>query len=159
MSGLSKQLHPPSELHLREMMGWFNSEAELREWAGPQFNYPFTQATFEADLTLTQLASFSLLNSQAELLAFGQAYQRLKRWHLGRLVVSPKHRGQGIVQGLIEQLSQVGRREHKIFANSLFVMKQNVAAIKAYQRCGFVIAEYPQPMPMQETYYMIRDDT
>ena len=78
-------------------MSWFNSEPELREWAGPVFDYPFDAQSFTNDLKLDTLDSFSMLNQQGELLAFGQCYERVGRWHLGRLAVSPEHRGQGLV--------------------------------------------------------------
>lgn len=138
-------------------MTWFTCELELREWAGPLFRYPYTLETFSKDLKLETLNSFSLLNESDELLAFGQCYERVEHWHLGRLVVSPQHRGKGLVQELINHLAEFGKREFGVDRNSLFVMHHNQAAIKAYEKCGFVMASYPEPMPMADTYYMTRN--
>lgn len=160
-------LTDPITEHLQEMMTWFNSEAELSEWAGPAFRYPFDQCSFTEDLNLAKLDSFSMLkelqkgmlNQRQELLAFGQCYERVGRWHLGRLAVSPSHRGQGLVQKLIQGLSNFGVAQHGISTNSLFVLEDNKSAIKAYQKCGFVMAQYPEKMPMQKTHYMIRENS
>lgn len=151
------QLTRPNAVHLKEMITWFGSEAELREWAGPDFRYPYTLDSFSKALKLETLNSFCITDQSDTLLSFGQCYERVGRWHLGRLAVSPMHRGQGLVQELIQHLTEFGERRHGISNNSLFVMHQNTGAIRAYEKCGFVFAEYPEKMPMQGTHYMIRD--
>lgn len=157
MSAIIENLTQPNKAHIKELMTWFNSESELREWSGPAFSYPFDQQSFTKDLKLDVLDSLSMLNQHGELLAFGQCYERVGRWHLGRLAVSPKHRRQGLVQRLIQHLASVGEQQRGLATNSLFVLEENQAAINAYNKCGFVMADYPETMPMENTYYMIRD--
>lgn len=149
-------LNKPSDEQIAELMSWFGSKAELDEWAGPSIRFPFDVHTFREDLNLEGLDSFSMINPNNELLAFGQCYERLGLWHLGRLAVSPLHRGQGIVQHLIELLAEFGMREHAIKANSLFVLETNSSAIKAYEKCGFVVQQYPAPNPIENCLYMVR---
>jgi ribosomal protein S18 acetylase RimI-like enzyme len=151
------RLAQPSAADIKTLMGWFNSELELREWAGPAFAHPFDVQSFTSDLKLDSLDSFSMLSQNGELLAFGQCYERVGRWHLGRLAVSPNHRGQGLVQKLIYLLAEFGHRQHGLSSNSLFVLEANASAIRAYEKCGFTMTEYPEAMPMQNTFYMIRE--
>lgn len=152
------RLTQPAPAHLKEMMGWFPSEPELRVWAGPGFRYPFDAQSFEADLEMNRLASHCLVEGDA-LLAFGQYYNRLDRCHLGRLVVSPAQRGKGIVGALIGQLSELGRRRLGTQGYSLFVLGDNLGARAAYERLGFAAAEYPGEMPLENCLYMTKPES
>jgi ribosomal protein S18 acetylase RimI-like enzyme len=98
------QLTQPLESHLLEMMTWFSNEAELNNWSGPNFRYPYDLSSFTEDLKLNELNSFSLVSDDGEFLAFGQYYQRLGKCHLGRLIVSPNCRGKEIVLELVRRI-------------------------------------------------------
>jgi ribosomal protein S18 acetylase RimI-like enzyme len=147
-----------NDTHLAELMGWFEDEAQLVMWSGPGFRYPYDLVTFKQDLKLTSLPSFSLLSPQGALLAFGQYYLRENRCHLGRLVVNPAHRGQGIAATLIANLAASGKKELKVNSCSLFVFSDNISAISAYQKLGFVKNQYPTDMPLAGCIYMVSDD-
>lgn len=148
-----------TDLHIIEVMTWFDSEEKLRSWAGPNFTYPYSQASFKEDLILNSLKSFSLISSShfsndEKFLAFGQCYRRVGRCHLGRLVVSPQHRGEGIIANLIKLLIEYGLQSLAVDEASLFVLKDNKSAINAYLKYGFAFAEYPETMPLQGCHYM-----
>lgn len=144
-----------NDTQLTELMGWFEDEAQLVMWSGPGFRYPYDLVTFKQDLKLTSLPSFSLLSPQGALLAFGQYYLRENRCHLGRLVVNPAHRGQGIAATLIANLAFRGKKELKVNSCSLFVFSDNISAISAYQKLGFVKNQYPTDMPLAGCIYMV----
>ena len=146
-----------NDTHLTELMGWFEDEAQLVMWSGPGFRYPYDVVTFKQDLKLTTLPSFSLLSPQGALLAFGQYYLRENRCHLGRLVVNPANRGQGIAATLIANLAAKGKKELKVNSCSLFVFSDNISAIRAYQKLGFVKTQYPTDMPLAGCIYMVSD--
>lgn len=150
-----KLVAPSSDL-LKEMATWFQSESDLRAWSGPHFRYPFSSHSFVEDLRLDSLSSFCLVSQDANLLAFGQCYNRLDRCHLGRLVVSPMHRGEGIVDKLIDQLSAYGLKKFDLDTVSLFVLTHNESAIKAYTKYGFRVAEYPEENPLEDCLYMVK---
>ncbi|MDN3377328.1 MULTISPECIES: GNAT family N-acetyltransferase [unclassified Pseudoalteromonas] len=101
------QLIPPQESHLVQMLNWFESEKALREWAGPDFRFPFDLASFTDDLQLNTLNSLVLISTEGEFLGFGQFYLRVRRCHLARLVVNPRLRGKGYASILIEQLCEI----------------------------------------------------
>ena len=153
------QLTEPLECHVIEMMSWFTNEADLKQWSGPGFRYPFDLSTFTGDLKISPTNSFSLVSEEGELLGFGQYYQRLDKCHLGRLVVNPKFRGEGIIAELIKLISVKGTKALSVTACSLFVLSHNQSAIKAYQKVGFVLADYPEKIPTENCFYMVKYDT
>ena len=150
------RLTQPSDANFIELMSWFSTEEELSIWSGPGFRYPFDLSSFKSDLKLDSLNSFSLVSTEGSLLAFGQYYQRLERCHLGRLVVNPNLRGQGIASNLIHQLSVLGKSDLKTDYCSLFVLKHNKSAIQAYTKLGFSLADYPDEIPLENCLYMVQ---
>jgi len=144
------------DAHIAELMRWFPDADSCATWAGPDFRFPFTDATFREDLRLT-LPSLSLVDSNAELLAFGQYYLRAGRCHLARLAVRPRARGQGLGRKLIARLSRIGRRNLQVSDCSLFVFEDNAPARRLYERLGFAPAVYPEEnLPqVQGMLYMV----
>ena len=90
-------------------------------------------------------------------MAFGQYYLREKRCHLGRLVVNPSKRGQGIVATLVARLAVKGKDHLKVKTCSLFVFEDNTHAIRAYHKLGFEQSKYPTNMPLTGCSYMVSD--
>lgn len=150
------RLTQPSEPNFIELMSWFSTKEELRVWSGPGFRYPFDLSSFKSDLKLDLLKSFSLISTEGYLLAFGQYYLRLGRCHLGRLVVNPNLRGQGIASHLIQKLSVLGKSDLNTDSCSLFVLGHNKSAIQAYTKLGFSIVDYPDKIPLDNCFYMVK---
>lgn len=149
-------LTQPSDENLIELMSWFSNEDEVSIWSGPNFRYPFNLNTFKNDLNLDVLNSFSLVTNEGDLLAFGQYYLRLGKCHLGRLVVNPNLRGKGIASHLINKLSTLGKSDLNTDSCSLFVLRHNKSAIHAYTKLGFLIADYPEKIPLENCLYMVQ---
>lgn len=149
------RLIEPCPSHIENLMAWFSCEHELKDWTGPNFRYPYDFVSFCADLNLDSVKAFSLVDDKSNLLAFGQYYLRLNRCHLARLVVNPNFRGKGIAKVLLMKLSELGTAELKVNACSLFVLKHNTSAIKAYEKFGFSESEYPDKLPIDNCIYMI----
>ena len=131
--------------HLPELMRWFPDQRSCAMWGGPEFRFPFTDASFQADLRL-HLPSYSVVGDSGELLGFGQYYARVSRCHLARLAISPPHRGRALGEFLIRELCRIGCRELNVKDCSLFVMDSNASALKLYRRLGFTDAQYPGEM-------------
>ena len=150
------RLTQPSDADFIELMSWFSTEEELNIWSGPNFRYPFDSNSFKSDLKLDSLNSFSLVSLEGILLGFGQYYLRLEKCHFARLVVNPNLRGQGIVSNLIDQLSVLGKSDLKTDSCSLFVLVRNKSAIQAYTKLGFSMADYPEKIPLDNCFYMVK---
>ena len=139
-----------------ELMTWFRNADETRTWGGPPFRFPFTEATFREDAKLTSLPTWSLVEEDGTLAAFGQCYLRVGRCHFGRLAVSPKLRGRGHGTTLIREQARWGSAEFRVDEYSLFVIASNPRAIALYRRLGFSEMLYPEPSPELETFiYMV----
>ena len=130
---------------LVELMSWFPDQASCRVWGGPAFRHPFTLDSFREDSKVDQLASWSLVDGDSRLCAFGQHYERLGRCHLGRLAVAPTLRGQGIGRALVREIARRGLAELGADSCSLFVLPGNERAQRLYARLGFEVQAYPEP--------------
>ncbi len=136
---------PCTERHIAELMCWFTSATECRQWGGPPFRYPFDARSFAEDSLWQKLPSFVLLDQSGAMLAFGQYYNRLDHCHLSRLVVAPQARGGGVGRQLILQLVAHGRDALQLTQTSLFVLQNNTAARALYEKLGFRLTDYPEP--------------
>ena len=145
------RLVPAKEPEVLALYQWFSNQKQISSWGGPGFDYPMSEQAFLANLRINELASYWLKDRQDKVLGFGQFYPRLHKYHLGRLVISPESRGEGLgkqlVQLLLEEAKQgislPGLEPHA----SLFVLRDNPVAIKCYQSLGFVEQTYPGEIP------------
>jgi len=146
-----------NDQQLKQVLSWFTTPRELLYWGGPDLTFPPEIQRFKTESRFAKSQSFVLCDG-AQLLAFGQLYNRLNRIHLGRLVVAPEHRGRGVGEVLIRQLIEQGRQLLGLQDASLFVLSDNVPAMKLYQRLGFVKTLYPKPIPLENCLFMIKTD-
>jgi ribosomal protein S18 acetylase RimI-like enzyme len=130
--------------HIRELMSWFDSERAVRVWGGPKFHYPYSEEGFISDLGWGRLSSAVLMSSNGQLIGFGQAYKKLNRGHLARLIVSPRHREQGYGRILVKEMMRWATELFSCTECSLFVYRDNERAIQCYQASGFCEACHPE---------------
>ena len=142
--------------HLLQMMSWFPSAESCRIWGGPEFRFPFTAETFQADCQPPERHSFALLEAGGVLCGFGQYYLRAGRCHLARLAIAPACRGRGFGTRLIELLAHAGKAALGVEQCSLFVSAANTSALALYQRLGFTRADYPEGPGVPGAYYLVR---
>lgn len=144
------------ETHLPELMKWFPDETTLQTWGGPEFRFPFTEASFREDAKIRSLPTWALVEDDGTLAAFGQCYLRVGRCHVGRLAVSPSMRGSGHGTTLIRELNKWGTAEFGVDSRSLFVISSNRRAIELYRRLGYSEVPYPDPSPATDGFiYMV----
>ncbi|MEN3158615.1 GNAT family N-acetyltransferase [Alkalimonas sp. NCh-2] len=141
------QLELAKETELGILMSWFHDLQSCRDWGGPDFRFPFSKQSFQADLRWELYRGYVLKGRSNTLLGFGQFYQRNGRCHLARLVIAPDKRGQGLGKVLVKALMAEGCKQLQLSGCSLFVLKHNAAAKACYQGLGFQPAEYPEPIP------------
>ncbi len=143
------------------VLNWFRSDKQIKDWGGPAMYYPISVINFVDRLHFDEIATFKVIDKSSpnDILAFGQHYVRLGRHHLGRLVVSPKSRGQGVGRYLVEALIEKAHQSQDAKGESLFVMQDNQVAKSLYQSLGFTPSEYPEPLSIgfESCLYMIRN--
>lgn len=143
-------LRPAAEADVDILMRWFQSGAEVNDWGGPYFRYPFTRETFVEDVHWGRMASFVMLDAAELVAGFGQIYERDDRIHFARLIVDPERRGRGAGRRLIELLMAAGAGLYPHDEFSLFVYRANEPAYRCYRSLGFEVADYPPDMPLAE---------
>jgi len=62
-------------------------------------------------------------------------------WWIQSLYIKPEHRGRGLLEALIQAVKE-SARQNKALDLRLYVHKKNARAIRAYQKSGFVDADY-----------------
>jgi ribosomal protein S18 acetylase RimI-like enzyme len=145
------------QVHLLELKNWFSDFEQILTWGGPDMVYPISDKDFVELLTKPHLNSYALVDANQQLLAFGQYYIRLDRWHLGRLAVNPQFRGQGLAKVLVTELLQSAALKKSNMEASLFVFTDNHVAHQCYQSLGFIETDYPGGVPgnLQNCVYMV----
>lgn len=153
----SYMLERSSESDIDTIMAWFDTRGDVTVWGGPKFRFPFTRDSFRNDCHWPEMDSFSLRDLGGELLAFGQLYDLNHRINLARLIVRPDRRGQGVGRCLIGKLMDVGQTLLPLDEFSLFVLRDNLAALNCYRSLGFEIQDYPPDQVFADVcYYLTR---
>lgn len=138
------------------IMAWFPDESSLRDWAGPNFDYPFDRASFHRDCRWQDIASYCL-DSHGALQGFGQFYDRYGRVNLARLVIHPDARGCGLGRSLITALLDKSRSQFDFSEAGLFVYRGNESAYQCYRAAGFDVAPMPDDVDLgDEARYLVR---
>ena len=137
------------------LLKWFPDRESVNVWGGPKFRYPFNRHSFAEDMHWGRMASFSLRDEHAVLVAFGQVYKRYGRIHFARLVAHPDMRGQGVGKRLLEELMAVTPSMDDCREFSLFVFRDNIPAYNCYLSMGFRVADYPDDAPLADACYFL----
>ena len=152
----SERLADVVDADFDQLMTWFPSAEAISVWGGPNFRYPFTGETFREDCRWPGMESRAL-RAHDELLAFGQFYERLGRINLARLAVSPGRRGEGLGSRLVRALLEEAPNYVNGDEYSLYVLRDNLPALRCYESVGFEVVNYPDGEPWADTcYYMTR---
>ena len=143
--------------HAAQLITWFADQQQIAQWAGPGIDFTQDLEVFVKSIleppSPSSISSFSML-SQQELIGFGQFYLRHGCAHLCRLAVSPTRRGEGVVAELVSNLTAAAHVGLSISKASLLVYPSNGSAVKAYQKLGFSIVDYPGNDDIDGCLYM-----
>jgi RimJ/RimL family protein N-acetyltransferase len=142
----------PPELHLRSpvagdyhtLASWIPDAQTCARWAGPRLAYPFAADALPQllDLPGTEVASFCLSSIGSDMLGFCQFWQPAAGTiHLGRIIVSPAMRGQGLGKALCALLVRQAHQLSGIQKITLRVYRDNPAAQQVYTALGFAPVE------------------
>lgn len=150
------RLSAAEERDFDELMTWFPTAAATNVWGGPMFRFPFSRDSFIEDCHWPDIKAFVLRDTD-QLIGFGQVYERYERINLARLAVNPARRGEGFGSRLVAALMREALRYFDNSEYSLFVYRDNAAALACYRSAGFELADYPQDAPLADRcYYLIR---
>lgn len=125
---------------LQTVIAWIESPEQLKLWGGPFLTYPPNIEKTWHEIEATNQNSFALLCSSDCIVGFGQTLSRESNAiHLGRIIVSPEFRGQGLGRLLCNKLIQIGIQLFHPSRFTLNVNQNNLPAVSLYKGLGFEI--------------------
>ena len=120
-------------------LSWTPEDDALRRWAGPSARCPATAQSLWEDISHSDATTFAFVSSAGDMLGLGQVRFREQTYgHLARIIVSPRHRGQGLGRALCVALMREAVRLHPLTAFSLYVFPDNPNAIALYRSLGYI---------------------
>ena len=134
-----------SDHDLEEVIGWFLTETEAKNWGGPKIHFPLSPEQLKIDIEWDVADSYAFIDEIGNLLGFAQVLNKFGYKHLGRIAISPEMRGKKLGYELMTALLNSTIIDGVGF--SLFVYKDNIPAKKLYDSLGFVVQEYPNKQP------------
>lgn len=132
-------LSQPNASHYAELSSWINDVKACVHWAGPNMSFPFSKEALPQLLQMKGSRSYSLTTADKALMGFGQYWPRdAETVHLGRIIINPLYRGQGLGKVLIRLLVDEARQKYQPETITLNVLRNNPRAKFLYQKLGFV---------------------
>ena len=124
-----------------DLISWVNSEEELMQFAGPAFNFPLTNQQLDESLSDKNRIAFRIVDDNTNLsIGHAEIYLTDQSAYLGRILIANKEqRGKGLGQQIVHLLLDFVFSKHGKTKAELNVFDWNIAAIKCYEKAGFVI--------------------
>lgn len=129
------------------LIAWFDTEAGLREFAGPGPRWPLDHAQLEQRMHEPGLHAWTARRpGEAEHIGHIERIRTEEIDRIDRVAIAPAHRGRGLavplVRAALDQLPVVGPVDLLVFAG-------NTPAVRTYEAVGFVDAgaiapDYPE---------------
>jgi RimJ/RimL family protein N-acetyltransferase len=120
------------------------SANELLQWAGPGFSWPLNEAQLRdyRDKGVQDPDTFQPLSVLEDDAVVGHVQLVLDRkndlGYIGRVLVSPAERGRGLGEALMQEVVRLALDDLRLHRISLNVFDFNNAAIRCYERVGFI---------------------
>ena len=123
---------------------WFQSERDVLQWAGAALSWPLQRREFVELIKLhrghTPAREVWAVTLDGEMAAHFQiSYnRRLNTAGLGRIAMAPDLRGMSLSSDLMELILDQAFSRAWVHRVDLLVYAHNMAAIRAYERAGFI---------------------
>lgn len=135
-------LTEPTSSHYSGLTSWITDADACVHWAGPGMTYPLSADSLPDLLDKEGSRSYSLTDADGELMGFGQFWPREPGTvHLGRIIINPLYRGQGLGKALLQLLIAEASQRHQPDTFTLNVLRDNPRAKYLYRKMGFVPRE------------------
>ena len=130
---------------IRTLFSWFTNEAEVVQWAGIAMSWPLQKRSMQR---LIRQHNTSRPSRQVWAVCRDQEMvghfqftlnQRLRTIGLGRVALAPECRGLGFSHSLMELAIKTAFSHSWVHRLDLLVYAQNQAALRAYEKAGFVL--------------------
>jgi len=158
---ISLALREPIAPDYEALATWITDANACTRWAGPLLPFPFSVNALPRLLQAPGATSHSMSQDGEDFLGFGQFWPRdHDAVHLGRVIVAPQARGQGLGKTLCLLLAKAALNATQANMVTLKVYRDNPAAMNTYTSLGFVaVAEESEDVVifMRSTAQMLRE--
>ena len=135
-------LRPADPRDLSTVLAWIHSPEDLRLWGGPLLTYPPDEVKTWREICADEYNTFALVDPAGSLVGFGQTFPRLPDTvHLGRIILSPAVRGQGLGRVLVRALINSALEQFHPAVITLNVYSANLPAVQLYRSLGFTVSD------------------
>jgi RimJ/RimL family protein N-acetyltransferase len=139
------RLIPFTASDIERLLGWIRSPEELRLWTASSFGFPLTREHIEGHLRDSAERGdrriFKAVEEGREEavghIELGAIDPRNRAVRIGRVLVDPGRRGQGLGAAMMRAALAVAFRDLGMHRVELGVFDANPAAIACYERVGF----------------------
>lgn len=129
-----------------QLIKWIHSKEELMQWAGPAYNFPFTEEQMLEELNKAEKECNKLIYSvleKKEKIIIGHCQVLIDKKNnsarFGKILIgNTTFRGKGFGQQLIKELLKISFVELKLHRIDLGVFEFNTNAIRVYEKSGFI---------------------
>ncbi len=135
------KLEPFTQQDFKRMIAWIDSNETLITIAGHYFSFPLTEDQLERYLNDANSYSFNVIDIEenhvighAEIIRSGD-----NNFKVDKLIIDPSGRGKGVGQQVMNELVNYAFTQLQATTIELYVFEQNKAAIRCYEKTGFVI--------------------
>lgn len=129
------------------LIDWSGDERFMLQWAGPSMNYPLDVKQLRSYLYGANNKEYSdrMIYKAVELqtgevaghISLGALNRKHRTARIGRVLVSPDKRGQGIGAWMMADMCRIGFEEFNLHRIGLGVFDFNIGAIRCYEKIGF----------------------
>jgi len=136
LSTLSLRDFVPSDFP--ELISWFPDAPALSLFSGGTAQWPLTIEQLSARVDSGEAVSFTvILESETAVGHIEFVHETAERVRLARLIIAPEFRGRGLTAYLLDRASEYARASGYRWM-TLLVVPDNLPAMRAYARAGFV---------------------
>ena len=127
------------------LFAWFGTEREVLQWAGAALSWPLRRSEFVELIKQHRGPEptrevWAVMRSDEMIGHFQLGLnRRLRTAGIGRIALAPSARGHRLSAALMELIVARAFSHPWVHRADLFVYAHNLAAIRAYQRAGFVL--------------------
>lgn len=134
-------LLPSTAEDFATLISWIDSEDMLVQFSGTLYQYPLTEAQLYENMADSKRHNYKLTDGNGRMTGYGEIIllPEDNRAHLCRLLIgNSMQRGKGLGLYLTEALLKIAFNELDATCASLNVYDYNTAAIRCYEKAGFV---------------------
>ena len=135
------ELRPFAEADARLLLVWVTTEEQMILWSGTMFTWPLTEPVLAATAISPYRSSWIGDDPQTGT-PVGHISLSVNHLHRGGriscVLIAPSARGRGLGAELVDALLGVAFDELKLHRVGLGVFAHNTAAVRLYERLGFV---------------------